>query len=99
MKLKYSFPTQKKAEELIMTLAKKQRDGNLPNVRDVKTTEYTNAIVILGFNDKNIYDEETETYELIPGDSYDVDVAWKDAANTDWDKYEIDVETPRHRFL
>ena len=90
MKLKYSFPTQKKAEELIMTLAKKDDDGNLPNVKDVKTTEYTNA---------NIYDEETETYELIPGDSYDVDVAWKDAANTDWDKYEIDVETPRHRFL
>ena len=82
-----------------MTLAKKDEDGNLPNFREVRNTPTTYGIVILGFNDKTIYDEETETYELIPGDSYDVDVAWKDAVNTDWDKYEIDVETPRHRFL
>tara|TARA_R110000751_G_scaffold90762_1_gene178038 strand:+ start:1912 stop:2211 length:300 start_codon:yes stop_codon:yes gene_type:complete len=99
MTLKYSFPTEKKAKELIMTLAKKDEDGNLPNFRDVKTTDFTKAIVVLGFENKRVYDDDAETYEIFEGDSFDVDVIWKDAVNSDWDKYEVDVDTPRHRFL
>lgn len=87
---RYSIPTKQKAKELIALLS----DEPNPTI-----TETTHAIVCLGFQDKYIFNEETQESELIEkGLTYDVDVFWKDEPNESWNEFEITPATPNHKF-
>ena len=93
---RYSFPTEAKAEELILKLANKENELAF---NKITTTETTHAIVCLGFQDKYKYNEETEESELIKKSlTYDVDVMWKDSDSKDWSDYEVNIKTPNHNF-
>ena len=108
MNKKYSMPTEAVAETLILALSTPNEDGSLPSFRDVKGTEGTHAIVVLGFQDEIIIDEETEEEVIVAGLTFDVDVIWKQKFDedgvafiydADWVQYEVHPEFPKHRFL
>jgi len=87
---KYSFPTEVKAKELIALLS----DEPNPTV-----TETTHGIVILGFQYKYSFNEETQESVLIEkGTTFDVDIFWKDLPNESWLEYEVNPSTPNHKF-
>jgi hypothetical protein len=93
----YSFPTEAKAEELILNLV--NTDNKLV-FNKITTTETTHGIVCLKFQDKYEYNQEKKEIELIKkGLTYDVDVIWKESPNEDWSGYEVNINTPNHKFL
>ena len=96
MNKKYIFNTEAKAEEMILSLATANEDGILPNFRQVRVTDTTKGIVVLGFQDKIEIDEEGEE-TVIAGTTFNVDVAWK-TVNTSWDAYEVFPLTSNHSF-
>ena len=96
MNKKYIFNTEAKAEEMILSLATANEDGTLPNFRQVRVTDTTKGIVVLGFQDKIEIDEEGEE-TVIAGTTFNVDVAWK-TVNTSWDEYEVFPSTSNHSF-
>ena len=99
MNKKYIFNTEAEAEEMILALAQLDEDGNLPNFRDVKRTETTKGIVILGFQDKLGLDEESGEFVITEeGTTFNVDVSWI-TVNEDWNSFEIFPETSNHNFL
>ena len=98
MNKKYIFNTEAKAEEMILSLATANEDGTLPNFRQVRVTDTTKGIVVLGFQDKGHFDEDTDTYVIDEqGTTFNVDVAWK-TVNTSWDAYEVLPTTSNHSF-
>ena len=99
MNKKYIFNTEAKAEEMILSLATANDNGELPNFREVRNTPTTYGIVLLGFQDKGFFDEEADTYVVTEeGTTYNVDVAWKEV-NEDWSEYEVFPESSNHNFL
>ena len=87
---RYSFPTEEKANELIALLS----EENNPTV-----TEFTHAIVMLGFQDKWEYNQETEESVLIhKGLTYDVDIMWKAEPLEEFNPFEVNPKTPNHNF-
>ena len=97
MNKKYIFNTEAKAEEMILSLATANEET--PNFREVRNTPTTYGIVLLGFQDKGFFDEETDTYVVTEeGTTYNVDVAWKEV-NEDWSDYEVFPESSNHNFL
>ena len=99
MNKKYIFNTEAKAEEMILSLATANEDGNLPNFREVRNTPTTYGIVLLGFQDKGHFDSDTDTYVIDEvGTTFNVDVAWK-TVDTSWDAYEVHPLTSNHNFL
>lgn len=93
---RYSFPTEAKAEELLLKLA--HEDSELA-FNKLTVTETTHAIVCLGFDDKYEYNPETEESTLVKeGSTYDVDVFWKDKSGYGWGQYEVSPNTPNHSF-
>ena len=96
MNKKYIFNTEAKAEEMILSLATANEEGILPNFRQVRVTDTTKGIVVLGFQDKIEIDEEGEE-TVIAGTTFNVDVAWK-TVNTSWDAYEVFPLTSNHSF-
>lgn len=98
MNKKYIFNTEAEAETMILALAQLDDDGNLPNFRDVKGTQTTRGIVVLGFQDKIEVDELTlEVTVIEEGLTFNVDVAWI-IVNEDWSIYEVFPETSDHDF-
>ena len=86
MNKKYIFNTEAEAEGMIISLATVNEEGETPNFRQVRGTEFTNGIVVLGFQDERIVDEETGEYvideetgeiSVIEGTTFNVDIAWK----------------------
>ena len=99
MNKKYIFTTEAEAETMILTLAQQDENGNLPNFREVRNTPTTYGVVVLGFQDKYEFNEETEEMVVIEaGTTFNVDVAWK-TVDTSWDAYEVFPETSNHNFL
>ena len=94
MNKKYIFNTEAKAEEMILSLATANEET--PNFRQVRVTDTTKGIVVLGFQDKIEIDEEGEE-TVIAGTTFNVDVAWK-TVNTSWDAYEVFPLTSNHSF-
>ena len=93
---RYSFPSEAKAEELILKLA--HEDSELAFNR-ITVTETTHAVVCLGFQNVYEYNVETEESVLIKeGTSYDVDVFWKDRSGYGWSEFEVEPNTPNHGF-
>ena len=77
MNKKYIFNTEAEAEGMIISLATANEDGETPNFRQVRGTEFTNGIVVLGFQDETVVDEETEEVTIIEGTTFNVDISWK----------------------
>ena len=77
MNKKYIFNTEAEAEGMIISLATANEEGETPNFRQVRGTEFTNGIVVLGFQDETVVDEETEEVTIIEGTTFNVDIAWK----------------------
>ena len=86
MNKKYIFNTEAEAEGMIISLATVNEEGETPNFRQVRGTEFTNGIVVLGFQDERIVDEETGAYvideetgevSVIEGTTFNVDISWK----------------------
>ena len=93
---RYSFPTEAKAEELILKLAHEESELAF---NKVTVTETTHAIVCLGFQNVYEYNQETEESILVKeGLSYDVDVFWKEDSAWGWGTYEVTPNTPNHSF-
>ena len=93
---RYSFPSEAKAEELLLKLA--HEDSELA-FNKLTVTETTHAIVCLGF--QNVYEFNAETEESIlvkEGLTYDVDVFWKGNSGYGWGTYEVNPNTPNHAF-
>ena len=92
----YSFPSEQIAKEMILELA--QEENELP-FNKITVTESTHAIAILGFQDKYEFDEETQESVLVKkAEFYDVDVMWKGRSGYGWSSYEVNPETPNHKF-
>jgi hypothetical protein len=92
----YSFPTEEKAQELILKLA---HDENELAFDKITTTESTRGIFCLDFQNVYDYDEETETSVIIyQALTYDVDVFWKDEENSEWLDFKVEPKTPSHQF-
>lgn len=89
---RYSFPSEKIANELIYLLSNESLpEEELVNYRVKPVTESTHGIACLGFQDKYIFNKETQENELEhKGLSYNVDIVWKDEKV---DTGEIDEET------
>jgi hypothetical protein len=99
MNKKYIFTSEAEAETMILALAQQDEDGNLPNFREVRNTPTTYGVVVLGFQDKVEFDEETEEMVVIEeGTTFNVDVAWK-TVDTSWDAYEVFPTSSNHNFL
>lgn len=93
---RYSFPSEAKAEELLLKLANEENELAF---NKLTVTETTHAIVCLGFQDKYEYDEATDSSVLVEsGLTYDVDVFWKDKSAYGWGQYEVSPNTPNHSF-
>jgi hypothetical protein len=93
---RYSFPSEAKAEELLLKLANEENELAF---NKLTVTETTHAIVCLGFQDKYEYDEATDSSVLVEsGLTYDVDVFWKGNSGYGWGQYEINSNTPNHAF-
>lgn len=90
MKLKYSFPTKKKATSLIKALLSDE-DKNT-DIHNVSVTKYTDGLLYM---DK-------------VGDTYDVDVVWKDFTKEEWEqsplkewadeKFIVSPKSPNHTW-
>jgi len=96
MNKKYIFSTEAKAEEMILSLATASEETI--NFRDVKRTESTNGIVVIGFQDETEIDEEGDTIIIAEGIDFMVDVSWQ-IVNEGWSDYEVFPENPNHSFL
>ena len=72
MNKKYIFNTEAKAEEMILSLATANEDGTLPNFRQVRVTDTTKGIVVLGFQDKGEINEEGEYVITEEGTTFNV---------------------------
>ena len=93
---RYSFPSEAKAEELLLKLANEENELAF---NKLTVTETTHAIVCLEFDDKYEYNPETEESTLVKeGLTYDVDVFWKDKSGYGWGQYEVSPSTPNHGF-
>mgnify|MGYP000958250506 CR=1 FL=1 len=93
---RYSFPSEAKAEELLLKLA--HEDSELA-FNKLTVTETTHAIVCLGF--QNVYEFNAETEESVlvkEGISYDVDVLWKEEDLEGFAEFEVNPKTPNHAF-
>ena len=98
MNKKYIFTSEAEAETMILALAQQDENGDLPNFRKVQVTDTTKGIVVLGFQDKGHFDEDTDTYVIDEqGTTFNVDVAWK-TVNNDWSQYEVHPSNPNHSF-
>ncbi len=87
---RYSITSEQIAKDLILLLS----DEINPTV-----TEFTHAIVCLGFQDKYLYNEETQESELISkGMTYDVDIFWKGEPLDAFNQYIVEPKTPNHKF-
>ena len=96
MNKKYIFSTEAKAEEMILSLVTASEETI--NFRDVKRTESTNGIVVIGFQDETEIDEEGDTVIIAEGIDFMVDVSWQ-IVNEGWSDYEVFPENPNHSFL
>mgnify|MGYP003661724525 CR=1 FL=1 len=97
MNKKYIFSTEAKAEEMILSLVTASEETI--SFRDVKRTESTNGIVVIGFQDEIEIDEESGEFIIIEeGTTFNVDVSWK-IVNEGWSDYEVFPENPNHSFL
>ena len=93
---RYSFPSEAKAEELLLKLA---HEENELAFNRITVTETTHAIVCLGFQNVYEFNQETEENVLVKeGLTYDVDVFWKDKSGYGWGQYEVHPNTPNHAF-
>ena len=93
---RYGFPSEAKAEELLLKLA--HEDSELA-FNKLTVTETTHAIVCLGFQNVYEFNQETEENVLVKeGLTYDVDVFWKDKSGYGWGQYEVHPNTPNHSF-
>ena len=93
---RYSFPTEAKAEELILKLA---HVDNALYFNEITVTNTTDGIACLRFQNTYKYNLDTEENELIKkGVTYDVDVFWKGQSAWGWGKYEVTPNTPNHEF-
>ena len=95
MNKKYIFNTEAKAEEMILSLATANEET--PNFRQVRVTDTTKGIVVLGFQDKGEINEEGEYVITEEGTTFNVDVAWK-TVNEGWSQYEVHPLTSNHSF-
>ncbi len=85
---RYSFPTEIKAKELINTLELKEGQT---------TSNLIDGIVVIGFEDKYEYDEETSESILIKkGETFNVNVWFKNTPPKEWDNFEVFPKTPNH---
>ena len=88
---RYSFATEQQAKELILGL------GLEPNQTTSKDIQ---GIVLLGFQDKYKFNEDTQESELVKkGLTYDLDIMWRNEPNKDWLKFEVTPKTPNHKFM
>ena len=95
---RYSIPTEQIAKDLILTLAPLDTENHIV-WNKLTVTEFTHAIVCLGFQDKYLYNEETQESELISkGMTYDVDIFWKDEPLDAFKEFEVEPVTPNHKF-
>ena len=93
---RYSFPTEAKAEELLLKLANKENELAF---NKLTVTETTHAIVCLGFQNVYEYNEETDESVLVKeGLTYDVDVFWKEEDLEGFAEFEVNPKTPNHAF-
>lgn len=93
---RYSFPSEAKAEDLLLKLA--HEDSALA-FNKLTVTKNTHAIVCLGFDDKYEFNAETGESKLVKeGLTYDVDVFWKGNSGYGWGQYEVHPNTPNHTF-
>ena len=93
---RYSMPSEAIAHELVLSLImtkeqieliKADEESTLPDFKNIRVTETTKGIVILGFQDKYITNEETQESELVhKGLTYDVDVVWRTEIITEFDE-------------
>ena len=97
MNKKYIFTSEAEAETMILALAQQDENGDLPNFRQVRVTDTTKGIVVLGFQDKGEINEEGEYVITEEGTTFNVDVAWK-TVNEDWSQYEVEPSTSNHSF-
>ena len=61
-------------------------------------TDYTHAIVVLGFQDKYDIDADGNQILIKKATSFDVDVIWKGTQPKEWEAYEVIPATPNHTF-
>jgi hypothetical protein len=93
---RYAFPSEAKAEELILMLAQE----SVLAFNKITVTESTHGVVLLGFENIYEYNEETEENVLIKqATNYDVDVIWKSEPLESWGEFEVTPITPNHNFL
>jgi hypothetical protein len=95
---RYSIPTEKKAKELILNLAS-QNNEEEQDFKQITITEFTNGIVVLGFQNVYKFNEETQESELIKeGTTYDIDIFWKVEPLEEFNQFEVNPKTPNHKF-
>ena len=82
---RYSITSEQIAKDLILLLS----DEINPTV-----TEFTQAIVCLGFQD--VYNKEGELIK--EGLTYDIDIFWKDEPLEEFNEFEVNPITPNHTF-
>ena len=87
---RYSFPSQEKAQELILKLVD---DDSTLAFNKVTVTSETHGLVCLGFQHK--YENGVLIKEST---TYDVDVFWKGRSGYGWASYEVSPVTPNHNF-
>ena len=85
---RYSFATEKQAQELILGL------GLEPN----QTTSKDIQGIVLDIQPSLKYDEDGEVIE-VEHLTYDLDIVWRNEPNKDWLKFEVEPKTPSHNFM
>lgn len=85
---RYSFQTEKKAQELILTL------GLEPN----QTTSKDISGIVLDVRPLPKYDEDNEVIE-VEHLTYDVDVVWRNEEGDGWGDFKVTPKTPNHKFM
>jgi hypothetical protein len=94
---RYAFPSEAKAEELILELI---TDDSQLTFKEIRVSDYSLGVVVLGFENVYDYDAETDTHILIKESfTYDVDVVWKNEQLNSWIEHEVIPNTPNHNFL
>jgi hypothetical protein len=105
-RLKYSFPTEEKATELITALVNgvqetepisdEQKDTDIHNVT---VTKHTHGLHYMGRTDVTEYNEETnETIIIKKGTTFDVDVHWRGEPLKSWEDFEVNPKSPNHTW-
>jgi hypothetical protein len=87
---RYSIPTKTKALNLIKTLELE---------KEQTVSKDIHGIMIWGFEDRQIsvIDKDgVETFKIIKGKTYNVDVVWKVEAPVKWEQYEVNPSSPSH---